>query len=72
MNYAVEVGSGGMIYIPRSIKIVSDFRKSLGGNSNTQGQHEDSISLLQVSKLKIMGHTQTARSSHKPLSVFSK
>jgi hypothetical protein len=31
MNYAVEMGSGDMIYIPSFIEIGSDIQKLLGG-----------------------------------------
>jgi hypothetical protein len=45
MKYAVEAGSGVMIYIPSFIKIGSGIQKLIGGD--TQRQHGDRISLLQ-------------------------
>jgi hypothetical protein len=33
MKYAVEMGSGAMIYIPNSIKIGSGIQKLIGGNT---------------------------------------
>jgi hypothetical protein len=44
MKYAVEMGSGAMIYIPSFIKIVSVIRKLIGGGIHRQ--HGDLISLL--------------------------
>jgi hypothetical protein len=46
MNYSVEMGSGGMIYIPSFIKIGSAIQKLIGGNTQTHRQHGDGISLL--------------------------
>jgi hypothetical protein len=47
MKYAVELGSGGMIYsyIPIFIKIGSNIQKLMGGG-DTHRQHGDLISLL--------------------------
>jgi hypothetical protein len=45
MKYAVEVGSA-MIYILSFIKIGSDIRKLIKGDSQTYRQHGDVISLL--------------------------
>jgi hypothetical protein len=36
MKHAVEMGSGGMIYIPSFIKIGSGFQKLMGGYTDTQ------------------------------------
>jgi hypothetical protein len=44
MKYAVEMGSGAMIYIPSFIKIGSAIQKLIGGY--TYRQHGDRISLL--------------------------
>jgi hypothetical protein len=52
MIYAVEMGSGVMIYIPSFIKIGSGIQKVTGGGY-TETQTEDCISLLQGSRLKI-------------------
>jgi hypothetical protein len=48
MKYAVEMGSGTMIYIPSSIKIGSGIQKLMGRGRDTQRhrQHGDLISLL--------------------------
>jgi hypothetical protein len=47
MKYAVQMGSGAMIYIPSFIKIGSGIRKLMwGGDSQTHRQHGDRISLL--------------------------
>jgi hypothetical protein len=35
MKYAVEMGSGAMIYIPSFIKIGSGIQKLIGGDSQT-------------------------------------
>jgi hypothetical protein len=42
MKYAVEMGSGAMIYIPNFIKIGSAIQKLMGGRT----QHGDLINLL--------------------------
>jgi hypothetical protein len=44
MKYAVEMGSGAMIYIPCFIKMGSAVQKLIGGYTDTQ--HGDRISLL--------------------------
>jgi hypothetical protein len=36
MNYAVEMGSGAMIYIPSFIRIGSVFQKFVGGYTDIQ------------------------------------
>jgi hypothetical protein len=46
MKYAVEIGSGAMIYIPSFIKTCSDIQKLRGGDSQIRRQHGDRISLL--------------------------
>jgi hypothetical protein len=48
MNYAVEMGSGAMIYIPSLIKIVPGIQKLFGGRVYTQTYIEqgDLISLV--------------------------
>jgi hypothetical protein len=44
-KYAVEVGSGVMIYIPSFIKIGPAMRKLVGRDTQTHRQHGDGISL---------------------------
>jgi hypothetical protein len=46
MKYAVEMGSGDMIYIQNFIKIGSGIQKFIGGHLQTYRQHGDRISLL--------------------------
>jgi hypothetical protein len=46
MKYAVEMGSGAIIYIPSFIKIGRCFKKLMKGNTQTHRQHGDRISLL--------------------------
>jgi hypothetical protein len=47
MKYGVEMGSGVMIYIPSFVKIGSGILKLTGGgDSQTNGQHGDLVSLL--------------------------
>jgi hypothetical protein len=46
VKYAVEMGSGAVIYIPSFIKIGSGILKLMRGDSQTHRQHEDRISLL--------------------------
>jgi hypothetical protein len=50
MKYAVEIGSGAMIYIPSFIKIGSGIQKLIGRDSQTPRKHEDRISLLSYLK----------------------
>jgi hypothetical protein len=52
MKYAVEVGSVGMMYIPSFIKIGSGIQKLIG-ESDRHRQHEDLISILQESGLRM-------------------
>jgi hypothetical protein len=42
MKYAIEMGSGAMIYVPSSIKIGSGIQKLIRGDSRTHRQHGDS------------------------------
>jgi hypothetical protein len=46
MKYATAMGSGTIIYIPSFIKIGSNIQKLMGGDSQTQRQHGDLVSLL--------------------------
>jgi hypothetical protein len=46
MKYAIEMGSGAMIYIPSFITIGSGIQRLVGGDTQTQRQHGDLISLL--------------------------
>jgi hypothetical protein len=39
MKYAVEMGSGAMLYVPEFIKIGSDIEKLLGGLCRQHGEH---------------------------------
>jgi hypothetical protein len=61
MKYAIEMGSGAIIYIPSFIEIGSAIQKLSGGgggNSQTHRQHDNRISILiffqnKESRLKI-------------------
>jgi hypothetical protein len=46
MNYAVQMGSGTMIYVPGFIKIGSTIQNLIGGGSQTHRQHGDRIRVL--------------------------
>jgi hypothetical protein len=46
MKYAVEMGSGAMIYILSFIKIGSGIQKLIGEDTQTHRQHGDHINLL--------------------------
>jgi hypothetical protein len=46
MKYAVEMGSGAMIYIPSFIKNGSGIQKLICGDTQTHREHGDLISLL--------------------------
>jgi hypothetical protein len=46
MKYAVDMGSGAMIYVPLFTKIGSGIRKLIGEDSQTHRQHGDPISLV--------------------------
>jgi hypothetical protein len=47
MEYAVEMGSGAMIYIPSFIKIGQRIQKLVGGINRENGDHISLISFLQ-------------------------
>jgi hypothetical protein len=58
MKYAVEMGSGAMIYIPSFLEIGSGIQKWIEGVTQTHRQQGDLISLLlffqnKESKLKM-------------------
>jgi hypothetical protein len=46
MKYAVEMGSGGVIYIPSFMKTGSGIQKVNGGGGEIHRQHGDRISIL--------------------------
>jgi hypothetical protein len=46
VKYAVEMGSGAIIYIPSFIEIGSGIQKLIGWGGFIDRQHKDSISLL--------------------------
>jgi hypothetical protein len=46
MKYAVEMGSGAMVYIPSFIKIGLGTQKLIEGASQTHRQQGDRINLL--------------------------
>jgi hypothetical protein len=48
MKYAVEMGSGSMIYMPNFMKVDSGIQKLTAVDSQTHGQHDDRISLLSL------------------------
>jgi hypothetical protein len=52
MKYAVEMGSGAMIYILSFIKTSSGIRKFMGEDTQTHRQHGNIISLLLIFKDK--------------------
>jgi hypothetical protein len=45
MKYAIEIGSGAIVYVPRFIKNVSGIQKMMGGYTDTQ-EDTDCISLF--------------------------
>jgi hypothetical protein len=49
MKYAVEMGSGAMIYIPSFTKTGSGIRTLTGEDSQTHRQHGDLAGLLFIS-----------------------
>jgi hypothetical protein len=51
MKYAVEMGSGALIYIPNFIKTGSDIQNLAWGDSQTCTQHGDLISFLYFFKI---------------------
>jgi hypothetical protein len=63
MKYAIEMGSGGMIYIPSLINIGSGFEKLTKGNSQTRRQHGDHKSLCLVLQNKECGLKTIVRKS---------
>jgi hypothetical protein len=46
MKYTIEMGSGGMIYIPSFIKINSGIQKLIWGHLQTHRQNRDRIRLF--------------------------
>jgi hypothetical protein len=60
MRYAVEMGSGAMIYIPSSVNIGSGIQKLIEGEF-TDTQHGSGISLLYDRKLRIKHLTTMTR-----------
>jgi hypothetical protein len=46
MKYAVEIGSGGLIYMRSFIKIGSGIQKLMGAGGFTDTYHDDFIRLL--------------------------
>jgi hypothetical protein len=46
MQYAVEMSSGAIMYIPTLIKIDSGIQKLIGVHTQTHREHGDLISLL--------------------------
>jgi hypothetical protein len=55
MKYAVEMGSGAMMYVPSLIKIGSGIQRLLRGDTHTDRQHGDLISLLLFFKIRKVG-----------------
>jgi hypothetical protein len=55
MKYAIEMGSGAMIYIPSFIQIGSGIQKLIGGDSQTHREHGDLTSLLYFFKIRKAG-----------------
>jgi hypothetical protein len=56
MKYAVEMGSGAMVYtyIPSFLKISLGIQKLIGGDTQTHRQEGDHISLLWERRLMMM------------------
>jgi hypothetical protein len=54
MKYAVEMGSGAMIYIPSFIKIGSGIQKFIG-DTQTHRQHGDLINLILLFEIRKVG-----------------
>jgi hypothetical protein len=50
-NYAVEMGSGAVIYVPSFIKNGSGVQKLIGGFTDTHRQQGELISLLYFLKI---------------------
>jgi hypothetical protein len=56
MKYAVEMGSGAMMYIPNVIRTGSDIQKLMRGDAQTHREHGDCKGLLEFFfKLKKVG-----------------
>jgi hypothetical protein len=53
MKYAIEMGSGAMIYmyIPSFIKTGSAIQKLIGGDTKTHRQHGDHIFFKKIRKV---------------------
>jgi hypothetical protein len=53
LNYAVEMGSGAVIYVPSFIMIGAGVQTLMGGGyTHTHGQQRDLISLLYFFKIR--------------------
>jgi hypothetical protein len=60
MKYAVEMGSGAMIYISSFIKTGSGIQKLIGGDTQTHRQHGEPRKLTFIFfKIKKLGYKQT-------------
>jgi hypothetical protein len=55
MKYAVEMGSGAVIYIPSFIKIASAIQNLLGRGWGIRRRHGDRISLFSYFKIRKVG-----------------
>jgi hypothetical protein len=55
VKYAVEIGSGAMMYIPSFIKTHLGIQNFIGGNTPTHRQHRDSIAYFLLFKAKKLG-----------------
>jgi hypothetical protein len=55
MKYAVEMGSGAMIYIPCFIKVGLGIQKLMRVGTQTHRQHEEGISPLFFFKIRKVG-----------------
>jgi hypothetical protein len=55
MKYAVDIGSGAMIYIPSFVKIGSGIQKLMRGDTQKYRQHGDRISLFSFFKIRKIG-----------------
>jgi hypothetical protein len=53
MKYAVEIGSGAMIYIPSFMKIGSGIQKLIGRIHRQRGDHISLLSFLQNKETKL-------------------
>jgi hypothetical protein len=68
MKYAVQMGSGAMIYIPSFMKICSAIQKLLRGNTQTHRQHGARMNLLSFFQNKESSLKMKSKSA-KPASV---